>query len=166
MKPGVTLGRSLLWFSTKDSVHSLRRIKGIRDGRRANFVQSALGLGHYKVGTWLVMLKLPGSALEAAGHYRPTFCDAGIHRWFMAASSLRRSLPAGPFGQTCNLKLLDAGESCCDGHPERVAVQPWLEHFKGEPIRFELLGPVTENHGTPNAASRLSDGIWSRRRTG
>ena len=165
LKSGVTLGRSLFWFFEDKIIEPPLVVSEVLAGVHANSAQSSLGLGRYTEGKWLALLEIPGAALQNAGHFRPTFCDAGNYRWFMLASSKPRVAASSEWGQTCNLSRLNLGEPDYDGRSERVSVQPWLEHFDGKQLKFEIIGPVTNNSGTMRAAKRLSDEVWSRRRT-
>lgn len=166
------LGRFVFWFATQECIdaaraeHEAGRLGS--SGPSLSFVEllrSRHGLGHFKKGTWLVLLNVPGSAIQKAGHYRPIFLDGrvGPDCWFMACSS-KSSTDNGNWGQTCRLAGLDGSGSPYDGALERVAIQPRREHFDDEPIRFEVLGPCEQKFGDDRAMKFLSDDIWRRRK--
>jgi hypothetical protein len=168
LAPGEFLGNPLIWFTTETAAK--RAMAACRRSRRgfADGFCDVLGLGHHKPGVWLVLLAIPGSAVEAAGHSRPNFADAGTHRWFMA----RTSKPAAPgarrrsssWGQTADLQALATGLVSYNGGSERVSLQITSRHLGAARIGFELLGEVTGTSGSTTAGARLSDGVWGRRR--
>lgn len=161
------LGRFLLWFTTRECLDEAEtRCSLISDPLTlAESLRSRNGLGHRKGGEWLVMLTIPGKAIQRAGHHRPIFCDGGVGSecWFMSRSSDHSRFNGGPWGQTCELETLESGAGSYDGAKERVAVQPRLEHLGADRIYFEVLGRVDARFGTAGAMSRLTDGIWTRK---
>jgi hypothetical protein len=163
---GKCIGRPIVWFTTQESYENMTRQSGVTGRGIADTFCDLLGLAHHPAGTWLILLEIPGVAVQNAGHYRPAFCDSILlPSWFMARSSWPVGSSAhGPWGQTANLDALAAGHGSCDGAPERVARQLFRSDFDGLPLRFHLLGQVMNPNGTESAFSALSATIWSRRR--
>ncbi len=158
------IGRRINWFTSRRTVESLlaKALKG--GGKFADEFCDLLGLGHHIEGTWLVLVSLPGEAIQAAGHYRPVFCDAGSHKWFMQRSSKAKS-KLRKWGQTANLKALSKGAPTYDGGDERVAHQLFPQHFNGRQLGFTLLGPAgTDAIERDIAGKRLTQEIFDRRR--
>ena len=159
---GEFLGRKLVWLTPATEAGRLRKSCTDADKMAEHFCDG-LGLGHHPVGTWLVMLTIPGSAIQKAWHYRPVFCDAGTHRWFMTKSS-QIGTPIGPWGQTAELQSLADGNIDYDGGPERVSRQVASDHLAGATISFDLLGEVKATNGSDTVGLRLSNDVWTRRR--
>ena len=159
---GEFLGRKLVWLTPATEARRLR--KSCTDtNKMAEHFCDGLGLGHHPPGTWLVMLTIPGSAVQKAWHYRPVFCDAGTSRWFMTKSSQIETL-IGPWGQTAELQSLANGNIDYDGGPERVSRQVAGDHLDGATINFDLLGEVKTTNANDTAERRLSIDVWTRRR--
>jgi len=159
---GKFLGRKLVWFTTEAEADRLTGSCTDATEMATHFC-SGLGLGHHLPGTWLALLRIPGSAIQRAGHYRPVFCDAGVHRWFMARSSVPNGIN-GPWGQTAALKSLADGTTPYDGCPERVSREMTRSHLRNATIGFDLLGRVELNSGSNSASTRLCEDVWTRRR--
>jgi len=167
-----TLGRPLFWFTDADAARRARRLPRAAGETEADSFISLLGLGHYRADglvnapKWAVLLRIPGAAADAAGHHRPSFADAGTHRFFMARSCMYISgvsTPPDSWGQTANLDLL--GSAVYNGVRERVGWR--LEPVLGGPVNIEvdLLGPVTRSRFSPDEAPEdLANGVWARRR--
>jgi hypothetical protein len=156
------LGRKLVWFTTEAEARRLKKSGRNGAGLAFSFC-SGLGLGHHPPGAWLVLLTIPGAAIQKAGHYRPAFCDAGIHRWFMARSSISGG-KVGLWGQTAELESLARGYAPYDGGPERVSRELASDHFDDATIGFELLGQVNLATASRSASTRLCSDVWIRRR--
>jgi hypothetical protein len=158
------LGRPIVWFTDSVGANNAERY-GVSNGlSRADAFCEVLGLGHHQKDEWLVLLEIPGAAIQAAGHYQPLFCDAITHRYFMAKSSFP-ARPPSAWGQTANLHALAAGRSHYDGSPERISRQLAPSHFsRADSIQVSLLGPVSRPTYPSGAPKRLSEDVWGRRR--
>jgi hypothetical protein len=158
------LGRPIFWFTDRRGAELAESYVGVRGLTRPDAYCETLGLGHLKRGMWLVLLAIPGDAVQKAGHYRPLFCDAIGHRYFMAGTSCPPGRP-DPWGQTANLDEVRPGTLDYDGCPERVSRQINPSDFDGAPrISVELLGEV-KRHDYPDVAPPiLAAGIWARRK--
>ena len=161
------MGRFIIWFTIERCfIDAQTRCSSSSDPiSLAESLRSRNGLGHRKAGEWLVLLKIPGSIVQKAGHYRPVFCEGGVGSdcWFMSRSSDHGRFDGGPWGQTCDLEALQAGAATYDGAMERVALQPRQEHLGSDRIGFEVLGKVDARYGKADAMARLTDGIWTRK---
>lgn len=158
-----SFGQPIVWFTNEAGVRRAREYGRAHDLGDADAFCEMLGLGHHEKGAWMALLHIPGAAVEQANHYRPLFCDAIKHRYFMMRSSLPDAEP-GPWGQTANLREVKAGAIHYDGAGERVSHQLQNSHFDdGETIFVELLGEL-ERPAYTGAPSHLADGVWLRRR--
>lgn len=158
------LGRPVVWFTDEAGAEAARQYSADTGIGLADAFCEVLGLGHNDSGEWMVLLHLPGSAVQSANHYRPLFCDGVKHRYFMAHSCVL-SATAGPWGQTANLRELALGAADYDGTFERVAHQIAPSHFgPTETIHVEMLGPVARGSLSMVAPKRLADDVWARRR--
>lgn len=157
------LGNPIVWFTDQAGVDMAERFGRDHGLDRADSYCEALGLGHHKQGEWLVLLKVPGNAVQEAGHYRPLFCDAVMHRWFMARSA--NDVPPPPeWGQTANIHALLRGVAEYDGPRERVARQIVPAHASTARIEVELLGKLSRSSHPDDAPNALVAGVWARRR--
>jgi hypothetical protein len=158
------LGSPIVWFTNETGEQAARAYSRSTGLALADAFCEILGLGHHEAGDWLVLLRIPGSAIQEAHHYRPLFCDAVTHRYFMAHSCLLTS-PSRPWGQTANLREMVLGNANYDGAFERVAQQLTPEHFTArDRISVELLGPVQRAKLFSSAPKKLADDVWARRR--
>jgi hypothetical protein len=162
--PAGFLGRPIVWFTDAVGADAARSIAAAHNMPAADAFCETLGLGHHQQSEWVILLHIPGAAIQKAGHYRPLFCDAVTHRYFMAHSS-RPGISGGPWGQTADLRALEEGDDVYDGAPERVSRQLETGHFGGEKIYVELLGSLSRRTYPAEAPRRLADGVWQRRRS-
>ncbi|WCM28579.1 hypothetical protein NDN01_06560 [Sphingomonas sp. QA11] len=158
------LGSPIVWFTNEDGAKAARLYSAANGIGLADAFCEVLGLGHHHAGDWMVLLHIPGSAIEKANHYRPLFCDAVTHRYFMAHSCLVPG-PTRPWGQTANLRELVLGTIDYDGAVERVSHQLTPSHFEAdETIYVEMLGSLQRTKIFTAAPKRLADEVWVRRR--
>jgi hypothetical protein len=176
---GKQIGNPILWF-TSEQVGSFldkefeRRQEFVRrkTGKffglsRADWYVASIGLGHWKPCDWLALLRIPKSAVERAGHYRPAFPDGATYQWFMVAANAAEGQPCDEWGRTVDLRLLrKSGAVRVVGVHERVARQLQPADFKSpaaagqhELIEFEVLGKVTKDWGPTQRAVELADRI-------
>lgn len=166
IESGQCLGWPVTWFTTSGTVKQIKTACAKAGDDLPGAFCNRLGLGHHNPGTWLVLLSIPGSAVQLAGHYRPTFCDAGTHRWFMVRSSAAGTPPSKPltWGQTADLEALALGKSSYNGGSERVCFGISASHLGTSKVNFDILGPLAKTHGSPAACTQLANDVWKRRR--
>lgn len=159
----VVWGRPIIWITNQTAVDRARAASRPAGQTDADLFTQTLGLGHYEVDQMAVLITIPGSVVQKAGHYRPTFADAVRHRFFMARSSRPRAR-IGNWGQTAHLAKLTA--SPYDGGAERVSLPITPSHFHPhQKLEVLLLEKVTTNRFIPNQAPpELAEGVWRRRR--
>lgn len=163
MKPGAHLGRNLCWFTDSKTVSDIRSAALLNGTPKVQAFRNGLGLGHLEADVDLILLTLPGDRLDAAGHYRPVFCDGGVGSWFMHSSSAKAAL-SPLWGQTCDITKLHTGQTNFDGGFERVSFRPGYDTFKDAKIKFEYLGRVSEPANDTAAKTRLESEVWQRRK--
>ncbi|MEI9926416.1 MAG: hypothetical protein WDN44_00170 [Sphingomonas sp.] len=156
-------GRPIIWITNQTAVERARLSHRASGQTDADLFTQTLGLGHYKVDEMAVLITIPGSVVQKAGHYRPTFADAVRHRFFMARSS-RPLAKVGNWGQTAHLAKL--ATIPCDGCAERVSLPIARHHFHPrQKLQVALLERVTDNRFVPDQAPpELAEGVWKRRR--
>jgi hypothetical protein len=170
------LGYPVLWVTSEsgrqaiDSGYKVAKKSRSFRGNLADWYSSVLGLGHRKAGDLIMLLKIPAAAVDRAGHFRPNFCDAVGHPWFMVGSSIVSLRTSGPWGQTADLEALRTRMAAIDGAPERVSRQLVAEDFDVSPgsspkrMLFDILGIVSHDAGQPSMQDDLAMRIWRDRK--
>jgi hypothetical protein len=164
--PTNTLTQTVFWFTTQACFEEAetRCLLSSDPLTLAESLVSKNGLGHRKPNEWQVLLKIPGSIMQIAGHYRPTFLDGGVgaNCWFMSRSSNTMAPHGNEWGQACELEALAKGLAQYDGAKERVAVSPRFDHTGGDRISFQIIYCKDKGFGGDAALARLTDDIVAR----
>lgn len=169
LTPDHKLFEFLSWFTTTREIESA--LSGKPNGR-ADKVRDVLGLVDLPLQdkpsrgarrTWLFILHLPGAAVQAAGHYRPSFVEALRHRRFMCRSSHALAVKDPAWGQTADLERLEAGNESFDGVAERVSFPLYGVHFGGMDVRFTFCGELRTRRGHDDKSPNHWDCQFAKR---
>jgi len=170
LKPGRALGTSFIWFTSSLNLQQLFSAavrRGIALAELGHFARDALGLVDRVPAPapdpplFLVALAFPASVAEKAGHFRPTFVEAGSHRRFSARARRTRTPRKYAWGKTIDLARLDADGTLENGLNERVCHPIERSMFdNAQVITFRILGKITKGNTCTNEqfSRALADG--------
>ena len=165
LDPASSLGRqhSVVWFTRRDVLAEALAAEDVID--HAQRTRDLLGLVHHQKGAMLSVLHFPPRTMSACLSGRPTFADAGSHTRFKTWPDGTTARRLHDWGNTVDLRTLDAAATSVDGCPERVT-----KTFEGRSLsdagvfEFDLLGAVQTPLGRSDAADtafadRLMNGL-------
>ena len=166
LDPASSLSReqhSVVWFTRRDALAEALAAEDAID--HAQRTRDLLGLVHHQQGVMLSILHFPPRTMSACLSSRPTFADAGSHARFKTWPDGDAARKLLDWGNTVDLRALDAAATSVDGCPERVT-----KTFEGRSLsnngtfEFDLLGAVQTPLGRSDAAdaafaNRLMDSL-------
>lgn len=165
LDPASSLGRqhSVVWFTRRDALEEALAAEDAFN--LAQRTRDLLGLVHHQQGAMLSVLHFPPRTMSACLSCRPTFADASSHARFKTWPDGDAARTLLDWGNTVDLRALDAAATSVDGCPERVT-----KTFEGRSLsnagtfEFDLLGAVQTPLGRNDAAdttfaNRLMNGL-------
>jgi len=156
LKPGRPLGTSFIWFTSSRNLQQALRnatARGVASAGLADFSRDILGLVHRVPALppnpplFLAAFGFPAHVAEKAGHFRPTFVEAGGHSRFSARPRMKVRPRNYPWGKTINLAYLDMSGTLENGLNERVCRPINRSMFDdADVMTFEVLGRITKGN--------------------
>lgn len=169
MRPGQKLGQKFVWITKRTDLKSIYCSGKSSKTGLADRCRDSLGLIHRVPPTVLMAIHIPAVVVEKAGHFRPTFLEAGDNRRFSAKARSDGIRVEDAWGHTIDLAYLDRLGKLGNGQHERICRPIDSTMFtKRQTISFDVLGMVTTINSTSdydfsiNLADGRTDGELSK----
>jgi hypothetical protein len=146
------LGRDCLWLTTKTAVK--RAFLPQTDSRRsrADIYRDTVGMVHWSAEEIYVAVYLPIAIVEQVTLCRPSFAHARTHSRFRTLPDRRRPASTTRWGTTWGITVhlgrLERNAPSLDGVVEQISAPIKGPLPKKAELRFELLGPLTQDTRT------------------